>query len=105
MLATTRTVRDVCGQLCRLKSTGAHTAPPPDGVLMANEDDFGHVLVSQSAKKLTDMGGIVNHGRPRPDSWHGRALGDVDDGAGWHDAASVAGDRHHQWCKDAGPRP
>jgi imidazolonepropionase-like amidohydrolase len=30
--------------------------------LMAAEDDFGHVLVSQSAKKLSDMGGLVNMG-------------------------------------------
>lgn len=30
--------------------------------LMANDDDFGHVLVSQQAKKLHDMGGIVNMG-------------------------------------------
>lgn len=30
--------------------------------LMAGDDDYGHVLVSQSAKKLADMGGIVNMG-------------------------------------------
>jgi imidazolonepropionase-like amidohydrolase len=30
--------------------------------LMAEENDYGHVLVSKSAKKLHDMGGIVNMG-------------------------------------------
>lgn len=30
--------------------------------LMAPEDDFGHILVSQNAKKLADLGGIVNMG-------------------------------------------
>jgi imidazolonepropionase-like amidohydrolase len=30
--------------------------------LMTNDDDFGHILVSQSVKKLADMGGIVNMG-------------------------------------------
>lgn len=29
---------------------------------MASEDDYGHVFVSRSAKKLHDMGGIVNMG-------------------------------------------
>ena len=29
---------------------------------MAPEDDFGHILVSQNAKKLADLGGIVNMG-------------------------------------------
>ncbi len=30
--------------------------------LMANDDDFGHILVSQGAKKLHDMGGLVAMG-------------------------------------------
>ena len=29
---------------------------------MASDDDYGHIFVSQSAKKLHDMGGIVNMG-------------------------------------------
>ena len=56
----------------------------------AGDNDFNHVAIAKHVKRLADAGVVDQHGRARPAARPRRALGDLDAGAGRHDADAGA---------------